>query len=139
MVKVLFICTRNSARSQMAEGLLRTMYGDRYQVLSAGTEPVGVDPFAVKAMQEIGIDISHHRSKSIKEFADMQIDYVVTLCEQAKEVCPFFPATLQSLHKSFDDPASAEGTDEERLEKFRRIGQEIKSWIEEVFGVKDGT
>ena len=89
--KVLFICTHNSARSQMAEGLMRTLYPDRYVVFSAGTEPRGVNPYAVKGMAEIGIDISLHRSKSLDEFLDMKFDYVVTVCDHAKQICPFFP------------------------------------------------
>ena len=138
MKKVLFICTHNSARSQMAEGLLRAMYGDRYEALSAGTAPTRVNPFAVRVMQEVGIDISNQRAKRVEEYTGMQIDYVVTVCDQAKETCPFFPARLKNFHKSFVDPTSIEGTDEEKLEMFRRVKGDIKSWIEDTFKHQNG-
>ena len=129
--KVLFICTQNSARSQMAEGLLRFMYGDRYEVFSAGTKPLRVNPFAIKAMDKADIDISGHRSKSIDEFMDTDIDYAVTVCDSAKESCPYFPNAKILLHHSFSDPAAAVGSDEAILAEFIRVRDEIKSWIEE--------
>jgi arsenate reductase len=132
--KVLFICTHNSARSQMAEGLLRTMYGDRYEAYSAGTKPTGVHPLAVRVMAEIGIDISHHRSKSVVEFLGAEFDYVVTVCDRAKESCPFFPGAREYIHVGFDDPAGFSGTEEESLSVFRRVRDEIKKWISETFG-----
>jgi len=102
--RVLFICTHNAARSQMAEGLLRALHGDHYEAFSAGTEPGSVNASAIRAMAEIGIDISHHRSKSLKEFFDQEFDYVVTVCDHAKESCPYFPGGKKILHQSFDDP-----------------------------------
>lgn len=132
--KVLFICTNNSARSQMAEGLLRALYGDQYEVYSAGTHPTGVNPYAIKVMSEIGIDISNHKSKSIEEFFGMEIDYVVTVCDKAKETCPYFPGGKKYLHQSFEDPANYEGSEEEKLEAFRKVRDKIKEWIIKTFG-----
>ncbi len=129
--KLLFICTQNSARSQMAEGLLRFMYGDRFEVFSAGTNPFRVNPFAIAAMKKAGIDISGHRSKSIDEFMDIDIDYAVTVCDSAKESCPYFPNAKVLLHHSFSDPAAATGSDEAILGEFERVRDEIRLWIEE--------
>jgi len=134
--KVLFICTHNSARSQMAEGLLNAFYGDRYEAYSAGTDPSQVNPYAIKAMAEIGIDISFHRSKSLEEFRGKKIDYVVTVCDQAKGACPFFPGAREYLHKSFDDPSKFQGTEDEILDGVRQVRNEIKKWIEETFSKK---
>ncbi len=131
--KVLFICTHNAARSQMAEGLLRALYGDRYEVYSAGTEPSIVSPFAIKALAEIGIDISGHHSKSVEEFFDTKIDHVVTVCDNAKDNCPFFPYGINYYHKSFQDPQAFEGNNEEKLNTFRRIRDEIREWIDKNF------
>jgi arsenate reductase len=128
--KVLFLCTGNSARSQMAEGLLRAMAGDRFEVLSAGTNPGGVNQLAIEAMQEIGVDISKHRSKNVNEFLGKPIEYVVTVCDRAKESCPIFPGTHKFLSWSLDDPAAATGTKEEKLQLFRRIRDEINRNIE---------
>jgi arsenate reductase len=129
--KILFICTQNSARSQMAEGLLRAMYGDRYEVFSAGTNPFRVNPFAIKAMKKAGIDISNHRSKSIDEFKEMDIDYAVTVCDYARETCPYFPGAKVLIHHSFSDPAAATGSDENILAEFERVRDEIRIWLEE--------
>ncbi len=118
--RVLFICTHNSARSQMAEGLLRAMYRDKYEVFSAGTHPTFVNPYAIKAMEEIGIDISSHYSKSVNEFLDMEIDYVVTVCDSAKEECPYFPGGKYYVHRSFEDPSAVTGSSEEKLNAFRK-------------------
>ena len=134
--KVLFICTHNSARSHMAEGFMNTLYGDRYLAFSAGTEPSKVNPHAVRVMQEIGIDISDHRSKSVNEFVDQDLEYVVTVCDHAKEACPFFPGGRKALHKGFEDPASAAGTEQEKLALFRSVRDEIREWIENTFGPK---
>jgi len=123
--KVLFICTHNSARSQIAEGLLRTLYGNRYEAYSAGVEPLSVNPYAVEVMKELGIDLSTHRSKSIEEFQGMMFDYVVTVCNHAKETCPFFPGK-RILHKEFDNHSSFDGSIEEILAIFRRVRDEIK-------------
>ncbi|MEF3244503.1 MAG: arsenate reductase ArsC [Caldisericaceae bacterium] len=132
--KVLFICTHNSARSQMAEGLLRALYGDYYEAYSAGTQATRVNPYAIKVMTEIGIDISKQRSKSIEEFRGKEFDYVVTVCDHAKETCPFFPGANFYLHKGFKDPSEATGDEESILREFRRVREEIKAWIEETFG-----
>lgn len=137
MIKVLFICTHNSARSQMAEGLLRHLYNNRYEVYSAGTEPSSVNQYAVNVMSEIGIDISMHRSKSINEFREIEFDYIVTVCDNAKETCPIFYGGGKKVHKGFDDPSKLNGSKEEILLGFRRIRDEIKSWIEEMFGQND--
>jgi len=132
--KILFICTHNSARSHMAEGFVNALYGDRYSAFSAGTEPSKVNPYAVRVMQEIGIDISDHRSKSVDEFLDQDLDYVVTVCDHAKEVCPFFPGGRKALHKGFQDPAAVAGTEDEKLSLFRRVREEIRDWVEKIFG-----
>lgn len=112
----------------MAEGLLRRMAPD-YSVYSAGTEPGGVNPFAVKAMAENGIDISSHTSKSIDSFDGKDIDFVVTVCDSARENCPYFPATIRNMHKSFDDPSAVQGSDQEKLEAFKKIRDEIRAWL----------
>jgi arsenate reductase len=132
--KVLFICTHNSARSHMAEGFVNALYGNRYSAFSAGTEPSTVNPYAVRVMKEIGIDISDHRSKSVDEFIDQDLDYVVTVCDHAKEVCPFFPGGRKALHKGFQDPASVTGTEDEKLSLFRRVRDEIRDWVKKIFG-----
>ena len=130
--KVLFICTHNAARSQMAEGLLRTLHGDHYDVFSGGTEPSEVNPTAIQVMEEIGVDISHHRAKNVSEFIDQKFDYVVTVCDQARESCPFFPGG-KIIHKSFKDPSLLKGTEEEVLAGFREARDEIRDWIEYAF------
>jgi arsenate reductase len=127
--RVLFLCTGNSCRSQMAEGWLRHLAGDRFDVSSAGTSPVGLNPGAVEAMRESGVDISAHRSKHLTEFAGVRFDYVVTVCDRARETCPIFPGARTVLHWSFDDPAAAKGTDEERRAVFRRVRDEIADRI----------
>ena len=131
--RVLFICTHNSARSQMAEGFLNTLYGDKYAAYSAGMEPTNVNLHVVKAMAEIGVDISTHRSKSIEEFRGENLDIVVTVCDHAKEACPFFPGE-RIIHKSFEDPSKFKGAEDEILEKVRLVRDEIKDWIEKTFG-----
>jgi arsenate reductase len=123
--RVLFLCTGNSARSQMAEGFLRHLAGDRFEVFSAGTKPVGLNRNAVKAMSEIGIDISKHRSKHVDEFVGQEFDYVFTVCDSAKEACPFFPGGGKRLHQSFEDPAAA--PPEQQLGVFRRVRDEIRA------------
>lgn len=128
--KILFICTHNSARSQMAEGIVNSLYGNQFEAYSAGTEPASVNPMAVEVMKEIGIDISHNSSKSIKEFIDKEFDCVITVCDHANETCPFFPGGKKRIHRGFKDPASVEGTEEERLNTFRKIRDEISTWIE---------
>ena len=136
--KVLFICTHNSARSQMAEGLIRTLYPDRYEPYSAGTEPSTVNPYAVRVMAELGIDISSHCSKPLDEFLDMKFDYLVTVCNQAKQACPLFPGGKESIHKGFEDPAAFTGSEDEKIPIFRRVRDEIRKWIVETFGKEGG-
>jgi arsenate reductase len=131
--RVLVICTHNAARSQMAEGLLRALHGNRYEVFSAGTEPGRVSPYAIKVMAEIGIDIGAHRAKSLQEFSDQAFDYVVTVCDHAKESCPYFPGGEKVLHRSFEDPSALSGPEEKIMAGFRRIRDEIRRWIEEEF------
>jgi arsenate reductase len=121
MLRVLILCTGNSARSQMAEGLLRYLSQGTIEVHSAGTHPSTVNPLAIQAMAEIGIDISHHRSKSVMELAGQSFDYVITVCDRAKESCPVFPGAPQRIHWSFPDPAVAQGSEEERLQAFRQV------------------
>ncbi|MGB6480346.1 MAG: arsenate reductase ArsC [Candidatus Sulfotelmatobacter sp.] len=128
--KVLFLCTGNSARSQMAEGYLRHVAGDEFEPLSAGIEPKGLNPLAVEAMGEIGIDISQQRSKDVREFVGQTIPYVVTVCDNAKRQCPIFPHTYKSLHWGLEDPAEANGSREEKLAAFRRVRDEIGCRIE---------
>lgn len=136
--KVLFICTHNSARSQMAEGLMRTLYPDRYEAYSAGTEPSGLNLLAVKVMAGIGIDISSHRSKRLDEFLDMKFDYVITVCDQARQICPFFPGGKEFIHRGFEDPAAFSGSEDEKIAIFKRFRDEIREWIEETFGGEGG-
>lgn len=124
--RALILCTGNSARSQMAEGLLRRLGEDRFEVFSAGTEPSSVNPLAVAAMREIGIDISDHRSKSVDEFLGEEFDYVITVCDRANSNCPVFPGRAERIHWSFDDPAQATGDESERLAVFRRVRDEIE-------------
>ena len=123
--KVLILCTGNSARSQMAEGLLRQLAGDRFEVESAGTIASFVRPQAIAAMAEIGIDISNHRSKCLDEFLDDPFDYVITVCDNANENCPIFPGNATRIHWSIDDPAAIEGDMEVRLEAFRTARDEL--------------
>ena len=129
--RVLILCTGNSARSQMAEGLLRHDGGGKFEVESAGVEPSHVRPQAVEAMREIGIDISGHRSKSVDEFTGQEFDYVITVCDNANERCPAFPGKTTRIHWSFDDPAAAEGSEAERLSVFRRVRDEIRGRLRE--------
>ena len=136
MKKVLFLCTGNSARSQMAEGFLKYMAGDRFEVYSAGVKPTAVNPLAIKVMAEIGIDISKHKSKSVMEFIDQSFDYVITVCGNAQKTCPVFPGEHEKIHWDLEDPAAAEGSEEERAAIFRRIRDEIeqriKDWIKQL-------
>jgi arsenate reductase len=127
--RVLFLCTGNSARSQMAEGLLREHGCDRFEVQSAGTHPAGLNPLAVEAMCQIGIDIGHQKSKSLEVFLNEPFDYVITVCDRAKESCPIFPGATRTLHWSFDDPAAVPGSEPERLATFRRVRDEILNRI----------
>jgi arsenate reductase len=132
--RVLILCTGNSARSQMAEGLLRYDAGEQFDVSSAGTRPSTVRQEAVAAMREIGIDISGQRSKSVDEFAGQPFDYVITVCDNARETCPVFPAKTKRIHWSIDDPATAQGLDEERLAGFRRVRDQLRSLLRQFAG-----
>jgi arsenate reductase len=134
---VLFICTHNSARSQMAEGLLNALVGDRYEAMSAGTGATGVRPEAIAVLAELGIDISGHSSKTVEEFRGRVFDVVVTVCDNARESCPFFPGKLV-LHEGFIDPAAAQGSADEVLEAFRKVRDQIASWIVATFGSARG-
>lgn len=119
-IRVLFVCTGNSARSLMAEATLRHHGGPAFDVYSAGTEPKGVNPLTARVLAEVGIDASFARSKSVDEFRGQSFDYVITVCDQARQVCPVFPGGGEALHWGYEDPAAAEGTAEERLAVFRR-------------------
>jgi len=120
----------------MAEGLLRSLYGDLYEVMSTGTEPSGIHPYALRVMKESGIDISRHYSKSVKDFLNHKFDYVVTVCDKAKEACPFFPGKTKQIHKCFTDPAVFRGTEKETLKVFRKVRDEIRDWIKNEFRMR---
>jgi len=127
--RVLFLCTHNSARSQMAEGLLRAMAGDRFDVASAGTEATRVHPLAIRAMAERGIDLAGHTSKVFDALMRAPWDYLITVCDDANERCPFVPGVIKRLHWSLQDPSRAAGSDDDRLDVFRRVRDEIESRI----------
>jgi len=131
--KVLFICTHNSARSQMAEAYLNKLYGEKYEAYSAGIEPDKINPYVVKVMAEICVDLSKARSKSIEEFRCEVFDYVVTVCDHARELCPFFPGEV-ILHKRFRDPSTFKGSEEDILKETKELRDEIKKWLIETFG-----
>jgi arsenate reductase len=132
--RVLFICTANAARSQMAEGLLRAKYGDRFDVFSAGTHQSRVSTRAIRVMQEIGIDISHHRSKSLDEMSGMTFDLAVTLCDRANQICPVVSCAKKTIHYGFPDPHLTYGSDEELIEGYRNVRDGIAVWIDKTFG-----
>jgi len=125
---VLFLCTHNSCRSQVAEGLLNTLYKDKYKAFSAGIQKTSVNPYAVEVMKEIGIDISMHYSKTVEDFKGENFDVVVTVCNHAHEACPFFPGK-KVIHRNFDDPSSFTGSVEDTLAEFRKTRDDIKKWI----------
>jgi len=135
--RVLILCTGNSARSQMAEGLLRNDGGERFEAFSAGVSPSQVRPEAIEAMREVNVDISGQRSKSVEEFAGKAFDYVITVCDNARAQCPFFPAEAERIHWSFDDPAATEGNEQERLAVFRRVRDEIRARLGEFTLTRD--
>jgi arsenate reductase len=130
--RVLILCTGNSARSQMAEGLLRHQAGDRLEVFSAGTHPSRVRPEAIAVMRELGIDISGQRSKSVDEFYSQPFDFVLTVCDNAKESCPVFPAQIVTVHQAFEDPAAIQGPEEERLTAFRRVRDQLRHYLNQL-------
>jgi len=133
--RVLFICTHNAARSQMAEGFLRDHYGDQYEAYSAGTEPTHVDPCAIKAMHEVEIDISTYRSKGLDEFEGKQFDFVVALCAEAQESCPIFVGGAIYIHRAFDDPAHSDliNTKADKCAQFREVRDQIERWVDATF------
>ena len=134
-LRVLFLCTHNSSRSQMAEGLLRARGGPAFEVFSAGTQPRTVHPLAIKAMREMGIDIADHRAKGIEAFAaEPPMDLVITVCDEAQEACPFFPNACHQVHWGFPDPSRATGSEEERLAAFRHIRDLIAAKINRLLG-----
>ena len=135
----LFLCTHNSARSQMAEGLLRNLAGDRFEAFSAGTEATRVRPLAIRAMDEIGVDISGQESETLDRYLKEPFDRVITVCDEANEACPFFPGASERLHWSFPDPSKAQGNEEERLAVFRRVREDIEELIRrELIGTDNG-
>ena len=136
MKKVLFVCTHNSARSQMAEAFLNQMQPEKYKAYSAGTKPTKLSPYAVTVMSEIGIDISLQFSKSIESLKGQRFDIVVTVCDSAKESCPSLPEGGKVMHESFDDPSDFRGTDQDKLRGYRRVRDEIKRWVAKEFGEK---
>lgn len=127
--RILFVCTHNASRSQMAEGLLRALRADRYEAFSAGTEPTRVHPAAIAAMAEIGIDIGDHHSKALSFFGEETFDEVVTVCGHAQETCPFVPGNHLKRHQGFEDPSTAQGTEADVLAAFRRVRDELREWI----------
>ena len=129
--RILFICTHNSARSQMAEGLLRHLGRDQFEAFSAGTEATAVRPLAIKAMAELGIDISQHQSKTLDRYLHEPFDMVITVCDTAAEACPIFPGAVHRRHWSFEDPSKATGTEAEQLAVYRRVRDEIRARIEQ--------
>jgi len=129
------LCTQNSCRSQLAEGILKNLAGDKFEVYSAGVNPTSVHPLAKKVMQEIGIDIAGQQSKSVDEFLDKGFDYVITVCDNAKQTCPFFPGNHELLHWSFEDPAIALGSEEERLLRFRKIRDQLRDHIQRLINI----
>lgn len=131
MKKILVLCTGNSCRSQIAEGYLRHFAGDKAEVYSAGVETHGVNPRAIQTMKEDNIDISKHTSNNVNEYLDVEFDYVITVCDNAKERCPFFPSKAQKFHYNFPDPAKATGTEEEIRQQFRQVREMIKKYSQQ--------
>ncbi|GAC1304534.1 MAG: arsenate reductase ArsC [Mucilaginibacter sp.] len=131
MKNILVLCTGNSCRSQIAEGYLRHFAGDKATIYSAGIETHGVNPKAMQVMGEDGIDISHHTSNNVDEYADVTFDYVITVCDNAKENCPWFPTTAERFHHNFTDPAKATGTAGQVMDEFRKVRDEIKAYAED--------
>jgi arsenate reductase len=130
--KILILCTGNSARSQMAEGLMREHVGDEFEIFSAGLEPKGVNPLAIKAMAEIGLDISHHTSKDVRDFlGKVQFTYLITVCSNAEERCPIFPGVMWRMYWPFEDPAAVEGTEAEKLAAFRQVRDALNAKIQD--------
>lgn len=135
--RVLFLCTGNSSRSQMAEGFLRSWAGNKYDVQSAGISPSSLNPLAMRAMQEIGVDISKQKSKSVELFLKQEFDYIITVCDQAKESCPNFPGETKKIHWSFKDPAIASGDEDEKMKVFRKVRDQIAEKIKGFIAGRD--
>jgi len=131
MKRILVLCTGNSCRSQIAEGYLQHFAKDKAEVYSAGIETHGVNPKAIAVMKEDGIDISHHTSNNISEYCNIDFDYVITVCDNAKELCPVFPSKAKMFHQNYPDPAKAKGTEEEIMQQFRNVREQIKKYSEE--------
>ncbi|MBN1471705.1 MAG: arsenate reductase ArsC [Syntrophaceae bacterium] len=130
---VLFLCTHNAVRSQMAEAFLNHLYGDRYSAFSAGSDPARIDPLVVMVMKEIGMDVSANQSKNVSVFQGRHFDYVVTVCDHVQESCPYFPEGNVRIHKSFPDPSRFQGSSDDKIKEFNRVRDEIKMWIEKEF------
>lgn len=130
---ILFICAHNAGRSQIAEGVVNNLFNDRYYAKSGGTKPSSINPYVIKAMAEVGIDISGQSSKNIKDLSEPEFDFVVTMCSEDEEICPFYPGKVH-IHHGFDDPSRVRGTDEEIMIGIRKIRDEIMEWIEAEFG-----
>lgn len=131
--RVLFVCTHNAVRSQMAEAFLNNIYGDRYSAFSAGSDPTKIDPSVIMVMNEVGIDVSNYRSKGLDIFKDDAFDCVVTVCDQARESCPFFAGGSFRIHKSFPDPSRFQGPPDDKIKEYRKTRDTIKTWIEQEF------
>ena len=131
MEKILILCTGNSSRSQMAEGYFRHILGDRAKIYSAGVEVHGVNPFAIRAMKEDGIDISHHTSNNVSEYLNIDFTHIITVCDNARERCPYFPSRAKKYHRNFPDPAKASGTEEEILQQFIKVRDMIRDYVSE--------
>ncbi len=129
MKKVLFLCTGNSCRSQMAEGFLKHIAADKFEIFSAGVKPTMINPIVIKVMAEVGVDISKQRSKSVMEFINQKFDYVITVCNKAKQTCPVFPGKYEKIHWDIEDPAEAQGNEKEKLRVFRKIRDKIQKNI----------
>jgi len=130
---VLFLCTHNAVRSQMAEAFLNHLYGDRYSAFSAGSDPTRIDPLVVMVMKEIGMDVSANQSKNVSVFQGRHFDYVVTVCDHVQESCPYFPQGDNRIHKRFSDPSRFQGNAEDVMNEYRRVRDEIKAWVETEF------
>jgi len=130
---VLFICTHNAVRSQMAEAFLNKIYGDRYRAFSAGSDPTQIDPLVITVMKEAGIDVSGYQSKGLNDFYGREFDYVITVCDQARESCPYFPGGKIRFHKSFPDPSKFQGWHDNVIHGYRLVRDEIRKWVEKEF------
>ena len=131
--KILFVCTHNSARSQMAEGIINSYNSDKFDAYSAGSDPTQINPYSISVCAEIGVDISNNYSKGFDDLAGMEFDYIVTVCDGAKEKCPVFKGDCIRIHKSFSDPSGYNGSDEEKINYFRKVRDEIRDWIDNIF------